>query len=37
VTSHSLAGVLPHLLTADEQARLRAEPRFAALLDRVAS
>lgn len=37
VTNHSLAGVLPHLLTADEQARLRAEPRFAALLDRVAS
>ncbi len=36
VTDRSLAGVLPHLLTADEQTRLRAEPRFAALLDRAA-
>lgn len=34
---HSLAGVLPHLLTADELARLRGEPRFASLLDRAAS
>lgn len=36
VTDPSLAAVLPHVLTADEQRRLAADPRFAALLSRPA-
>lgn len=32
VTTRSLAGILPHVLTADECSRLAGDPRFAALL-----
>ena len=35
VAAHSLAAILPCLLTTDERARLAAEPRFAGLLSRA--
>lgn len=35
VTSKSLAGVLPHVLTASERTQLAADPRFAPLLSRA--